>query len=96
MKFVCLTILFNSLLGQTSLNIFSSQINQSTCNYPYYEYMCGDICLGYAPCTCGDTVINPPYLPPLIKDKVPYCCTPPSVQCKRKGLNIYLQNYDYK
>ena len=81
MKFVCLSILFNSLLGQNSVNFFSSRRNQSTCDYINYSFMCGDICLNLmSTCSCGGVEFTGVVW---IKDSVQYCCTPPSVQCRR-------------
>ena len=74
-----------------SVNV-SSNFSDS-CDYTKYNYPCGDICVGYVDywlgkCTCGDQVIGgwDEWIPgsKILGSLTPkYCCTPPSVQCRK-------------
>ena len=67
----------------SGLNFIESSNYSDTCYYPDQHYPCGDICVNdvSAICNCGGENIRNTILDSL---HFHYCCTPPSVKCKKK------------
>ena len=71
--------------------ILNASSNYSdTCNYPKLQGPCGDICISDLDetCTCGNVSIST-LNPGKLFIGLSFCCTPPSVQCRKTIFGVH-------